>query len=116
MQLPNIANQKIVTDTIQKAEAFLGIGLFVLFLILTSVCSYFYSTNLLSLGSAAQKQTVSLSPELELLKSKTGIIFEGTDGLKKNIGNLEDNTERIVGGVKGRSNPFNSYAAPRPTR
>ncbi len=116
MQLPNIANKKIVIETIQKAEAFLGLGLAVLFIGLISVYGYFYSTNLLTLNQSAQKQPVALSPDLENLRSKIGITFDGTDGLKKNVQNLEDNTERIVGGIKGRSNPFNSYASPRPSR
>ncbi len=116
MQLPNIASKKLVTDTLQKAEAFLGLGLAVLFIGLVLAFGYFYSINLLSLNQPVQKEPVALSPDLENLRSKIGITFDGTDGLKKNVQNLEDNTERIVGGIKGRSNPFNSYASPRPSR
>jgi hypothetical protein len=117
MQLPNnIQAKKIVTDTLQKAEAFLGVGLALVFLGIAGAFGYFYSENFLSLSKTPQTQAVPLSPDLENLRAKIGITFIATDGLKKNVQNLEDNTERIVGGVKGRSNPFNSYASSRPSR
>lgn len=116
MEIPNFANKKIIADSLQKLEAFLGILYVVVFLVLLGALTYFFSDNLLSLNKPAPARQVPLSPEFAVLKSKIGITFEGTESIKNNIEKLEDNTERIVGGVKGRSNPFDSYATPRPTR
>ena len=116
MEIPNLTNKKVIAEGLQKLEAFFGILYVVLFLVLLGVFTYFFSDNLLSLNKPVAARQVPLSPEFTVLKSKVGIAFEGTEVIKKNIEKLEDNTERIVGGVKGRANPFDSYAPTRPTR
>jgi hypothetical protein len=116
MEVPNLKNNKIIAEVLQKLESFLGILYTVLFLAMLGSFAYFFSENLLSLDKPVPARQVPLSPEFAVLKSKTGIVFEGTESIKNNIEKLEDNTERIVGGVKGRANPFDSYAPTRPTR
>lgn len=116
MQIPPLNNKKIVTDAFKKAEAYQGIAIATLYIALACTFGYFYSINLLSLRDQPSPKAVPLSPEFETLKNKLSITFESTDGLKMNVANLKDTTERIVGGTKGRSNPFDSYASSRPSR
>ncbi len=116
MEIPNLANKKVISESLQKLEAFFGILYVALFLILLGVFTYFFSNHLLSLNKPVPAREVPLSPEFEVLRTKIGITFENTDSIKNNIEKLEDNTERIVGGVKGRTNPFDSYASTRSTR
>ena len=119
MQIIDLKNKPMVSNVTKKVEAFQSIIYIVLVLITFSIYGYFFSANLLSLQAPAVAQPVPLSPDIEALKAQTGITFEGSDALKKNIDGLKDNTEQItqiIEGPKGRTNPFETYAPSRSSR
>ena len=119
MQIIDLKNKPMVNNVTKKFEAFQGIVYAAIVVIVFSVYGYFFSANLLSLQSPAAAQPVPLSPSIEALKAQTGITFDGSDALKKNIDGLKDNTEQItqiIEGPKGRTNPFETYAPSRSSR
>lgn len=112
----SIKNQPLVSSVGKKVEAFQGFLYATIVVIFFAGYAYFFSVNFFSLDEPAAAVPVPLAPEIEALKAQAGISFEGSDGLKKNIEGLKDNTEKIIGGPKGRTNPFDSYAPTRSSR
>ncbi len=119
MQIIDLKNKPIVSNVTKRFEAFQGVIYTFIVVIFFAVYGYFFSVNLLSLQEPAKAQSVPLSPEIEALKAQTGVTFDGSEILKKNIEGLKDNTEhitQIIEGPKGRTNPFETYAPSRSSR
>lgn len=102
---------------LEKIEAFQTVIVFSTLVIVYFAAGYFFYADQASLKSAPKSFTVPLPAEIKTFDSVAGSIsFDGLDALPKYIQSLKDNSITILEGSKGRDNPFDSYAAPRPTR
>lgn len=102
---------------LQKLEAFQNVIVFTALLTVYLVAGYFFYSNIANLKNAPVSFTVPLPQEIKTFESvSSSISFDGLDSLPKYIQNLKDSSITIVGGAKGRDNPFDTYATPRSSR
>jgi hypothetical protein len=115
MQFSDINNQKIVADVTQKLNAYQSLIGIVVIVIAFGAYGYFFSQHYFELSKPATGKTVPMSADMQQLQSQLNLSFDGAESLRKNISSLKDFSEPVVGSVRGRTNPFDSYASPRPT-
>ena len=111
------AIQKPQADILQKIEAFQTVIVFAVLFFAYAVGGYFFYAEWAGLKNAPKSFTVPLPQEIKNFEASAGTIsFDGLDSVPKYVQNLKDNSITIVGGSKGRDNPFDSYATPRSSR
>lgn len=116
MQISDIKNKQIVGNVTEKISTYQGFIYLGVLVIAFAAYAYFFSVHYFELSAPISANPIPVSAEFQALQAKVGLSFDSAETLRKNINALKDFSEPVVGGAKGRPNPFDSYAAPRSTR